>query len=385
MNLKQYLPESSTAYLFLAILLFALWYSMQPRQSEHNTAEIGTAEFSAQEQIQLLDRSAVDVETQIQRLQLYDDQLDRQIRALIENNQFKLARTRLLELAAQAVEAKNEQQLADILLLLGSLSIDEQELNAAELILQEVLDIAIRQNDTITMARSYQQLGRLNIKARALARYAAEAYDQLWLARRQIYQGNYRHSQENLQQVIEANLDIRRFGAAASAYETLADFHRHFSDSYLAQQADIEAARLYANSGQLERSRRVLNRLKSMGLQADQQLDLSTEITALFGQYQTDARQNAESRDMQMLYHHYLDKGDHQRAWQLRIKASQALDKTGERSVFERQADVLAILYSSNFAMDRARHYLHQAGELFAEFDAQKQLADTVEMQSLIY
>ena len=61
---------------------------------------------------------------------------------------------------------------------------------------------------------------------------------------------------------------------------------------------------------------------------------------------------------MQMMYHYHLQNGDRQRAWDLRIKASETLAKTSDRSMFQRQAEVMAILYSSNFAMDRARHYL---------------------------
>jgi hypothetical protein len=53
--------------------------------------------------------------------------------------------------------------------------------------------------------------------------------------------------------------------------------------------------------------------------------------------------------------------------------------------MYSRQADVLAILYSSNFEMDKARDYLNQASNLFAMQGEDELYANTQDMHSLIY
>ena len=384
MQLKQFLPQSSTAIQVIVLLFCAQWFLFQ-RDSGITAPLPETPEIPESVAMQMVDQTAPDIDEQIGRLRLNDFQLEADLAKLLEEGDFKHARTQLLEIAASAVKDNNQKQLGDVLLLLGSAAIDEQEINAAESLLYEALDIAIRQGDTMAMGRSYQQLGRLNIKTRALARYASEAYDKLWQARNQIFMGQFRDAELNLQQVIDSNLDIRRYGAAASAYETLADFHSRFHDDYQAQQAGMEAARLYASTGQLSRSSRVIENLKRQGLDQHQLQTLNAEIENLFEQHQRDANQTARAKDMQMLYHHHLNQGDSQQAWQVRIQASQTLANTSDRSMFQRQAEVMAILYSSNFAMDRAKRYLDQAGELFSGSGAEEIAAETASMASLIY
>ena len=386
LNLKQYLPESSTMLPVLALLVCAQWFwsrttsEINPQDSSQLPLEISTAE-----QFRQIQKSALDINRQIGLLNLQNAELEQQTQALLANNQFKKARTHLLEIAARAVEQGDDLKLGNILLLLGSVAIDGQELVSAELLLQEALSIARQQNDELTMARSYQQLGRLNIKVRALARYAGESYDNLWLARSQINRGQYRGAEESLKAVIKANTEIRRYGAAADALEALAGFHQRFSDDYQAQLAYAEAARLYATSGQLTQARKVVERLKSSGY-GEAELDiLDGEVKSLFRQNETDRVYASQARDLKMLYHHYSRKVEHQRAWQLRIKASRVLGKTSETAVFERGADVLAVLYNSNFAMDRAKQYLNQADTLFIGFGADQNALQTQNMQTLIY
>ncbi len=385
MQLKKFLPESSTAIQVIVVLFCAQWFLFQRDNDLPEPAVDSEPKISEAAAMYLVDKTSPDIGEQIGRLYLNDFQLEADIENQLENGDFKHARTRLLELAANAVEQNDEKQLGDILLLLGSAAIDEQEINAAEALLYEALDIAIRRGDTMGMGRSYQQLGRLNIKTRALARYASEAYDKLWQARNQIFLGQYRDAESNLQQVIDSNLDIRRYGAAAGALETMADFHFRFHDDYQAQQAGMEAARLYASTGQLSRSSRVIENLKRRGLDQQQLQALNSEIGELFQQHQKDADQTARARDLQMLYHHHLSQGDARQAWQLRIQASQTLANTSDRSMFQRQAEVMAILYSSNFAMDRAKRYLDQAGDLFSGSGAGEIAAETADMHSLIY
>ena len=53
--------------------------------------------------------------------------------------------------------------------------------------------------------------------------------------------------------------------------------------------------------------------------------------------------------------------------------------------MFRRQAEVIAVLYNSNFAMDRARKYLDKAGSIYDERGVDEMLDQTREMESLIY
>ena len=369
MNLKKLLPESSTFVQTMVLILCALWLVLNQLQNSPPTnsdSSFNEQNISEEQAMRLVNKTAADIGAQLDHLNLQSSALEKQIQQLLMQGQFKQARTQLLEIAAEAVEQDDEKKLGNILLLLGGVAIDEQEINTAEMLLHEALEIAIRRGDTMAMGSSYQQLGRLNIKTRALARYAGEAYDKLWLARNEIFRGEFRDAQTNLQDVIEANKKIRRYGAAASALETMVDFHYRFSDNYQAEQAGIEAAKLYASSGQMSRSQRVLDKLRQNGMKQDQQEALTKEIFDLRQQQEDDAAYAAEAKDMRMMYHYHLLKGDRKRAWELRIKASETLAKTSDRSMFQRQAEVMAILYSSNFAMDRARRYLNQAGELFA-------------------
>jgi hypothetical protein len=58
---------------------------------------------------------------------------------------------------------------------------------------------------------------------------------------------------------------------------------------------------------------------------------------------------------------------------------------TGDRAMFQRQADVIAVLYNSNFAIDRAKKYLDQAENLYQDGGEAELLEQTRDMESLIY
>jgi len=93
----------------------------------------------------------------------------------------------------------------------------------------------------------------------------------------------------------------------------------------------------------------------------------------------------SQARDYQMLYHHYMRKGEVEQAWKFRIKSSETLANGSHRAMFQRQAGVIAVLYNSNFAMDRARKYLDQAGSIYQHNDAREMHDETRDMESLIY
>ena len=113
--------------------------------------------------------------------------------------------------------------------------------------------------------------------------------------------------------------------------------------------------------------------------------DARREIDGLFDAFQQDQIRNSQARDYRMLYHHYLRLGQVERAWQFRIKASETLASTGDRALFQRQSDVIAVLYNSNFAMQRAREYLDRAGSIFTEQGVEDSLAQTHALAERIY
>lgn len=329
--------------------------------------------------------SEYSIASQLNHLPLEDKVQQHDIQMLLQDGQYKQAQTALLEMAANAVIRGNQSLLFDVMLLLGDVSSAEQELEMTEVYLMEALDIATRADDQHAVARSYQQLGRLHIKSREIARTASNTYDDLWIVRQQIQQGQYRNVTKNLQQVIDSNLSVRRYGAAASAYETLSEYYRTFNDDYLSIQAAGEAAKLYASSGRLDRSREILATFSHDQIDPTQARVINDEVTQLYRQYQLDVEQIAQTRQYQMLYHHYQNQGQTERAWNLRILASKSKAKTSTRLMYQRQADVIAILYNSNFSMDKARGYLQQASLLFTAQGEDGLYADTQWMKTLIY
>jgi len=86
-----------------------------------------------------------------------------------------------------------------------------------------------------------------------------------------------------------------------------------------------------------------------------------------------------------MLYHHHLRNGEVERAWEFRIKSSQVLASASDRAMYQRQADVIAVLYNSNFAIDRAKKYLDRARSLYRDSGSGAMFEQTREMEALIY
>jgi hypothetical protein len=326
-----------------------------------------------------------DIDAEMARLELDDAHRDQLIRELLHQQKFGHARTLLLEVAAAAALADDQDRLGDTLLLLGEVAINQQELSTAEIYLQEALYLTMSQDNLLATARAYQLLGRLNIRARELARRASFTYDQLWQARNSIARGMYRGVNENLQAVIAENLDIRRYGAAADAWEALASLHDKTYDGYQAQQARIEAARLYAATGQMGQVQRLLAGLDH-GLISDTDLAaVDAEMKQLFEQHQQDIMHTSQAQNYQMMYHHYLRIGEVERAWKFRIESSKTLADSSDRAMYQRQADVIAVLYNSNFAIDRARKYLDRAGSIYRDSGSAQMLEQTHDLESLIY
>lgn len=388
-KLKRLIQESPVANVIFAVALSFYLFSGNSTEQVSAPMEIPPDAYLTNSDTKVSAQSALDqsmdVSTQLAQINFDNQALELEIQRLLSNGEYKKSTTMLLEAAAVAIEQGEKNKLGNIMLLLGRVATNAQELDTAEVYLQEALDIALATGDDMAAARAYQQFGRVHIRSRQLARSAGEAYDKLWIARNQLYLGQYREAKANLDQVIDANLAIRRYGAAAGAFETLSDYYRRFHDNYMAQDAAMEAARLYASSGQIMRSRGILASLENEGLDNMQIESMRSEIDELFERHLNDVRQTAIARDYQMLYRHYKARGDYERAWKLRILASKSLANTSSRAMYARQPDVLAILYRSTFTMDKAKNYLDQASSLFADQGDDVLSASTQDMYSLIY
>lgn len=386
LKFRQHIPDHTFTTVPVLAVLFAIHYFLLRDEPAVDGIELTRGAPAYYEHWQWsFEGEELDVDAEIERLQLDDAERDRRIRELLHGGQYRQARTMLLEVAAASVVQNDQQRLADTLLLLGEVAIHQQELAAAEIYLQEALHLAIQQDNLVGTARCYQMLGQLNIRARELARRAANTYDELWQARNMTSRGLYHGVSDNLQRVIEENLEIRRYGAAADAYEALAALYDKLHDNYQARQARIEAARLFASMGQMSQVRRLLDNLDRESMTSAEIDAVEAEIQRQFERYQQDTVMTSQAQDYHMLYHHYLRRGEVERAWQFRIKSSETQARTSDRSVFQRQADIIAVLYSSNFARDRARNYLEKAGAIFSDEGVFEALEQTREMKSLIY
>lgn len=386
MGIRPHIPEHLLNSLKALAILLALIYFLMPGDEDDQGIELNAGAPSFYDHWRW--KSSIDdfdIDGELERLQLDDYARDQQIRRLLRDGLYQEARSQLLEVAAASVLQDNQSRLGDTMLLLGEVAIHQQELAAAEIYLQEALHLTIQQDDVIGTARCYQLLGQLNVRARELARRAAYNNDSLWQARIAISRELFYGVTETLQAVIDDNVAIRRFGAAADAYEAMASLHDRLHDEYQAQDARIEAARLYASSGQVNHVRRLIESLDPALLTPDQRGRIEREIDAHLQAHRRDQAQTSQARDYQMLYHHYLRKGEVERAWQFRIKSSQTLASTSDRALFQRQTDVIAVLYNSNFAMDRARSYLDKAGVIYDQQNALQQLDETRDLEALIY
>ncbi len=386
MDLRRYIPDHAATTVPLLAVLFALHYFVLRDASVDPGIEASGAQPAYYEHwLYPDDLLELDIDGELDRLELDDAARDRRIRELLHARRYPRARTLLLEVAAAAALRQDQARLGDTLMLLGEVAIHQQELAAAEIYLQEALYLTMAQENLAGTARCYELLGQLNIRARELARRAATTYDDLWQARNLTARGLYPGVSDTLERVIRENLEIRRYGAAADAWEALAALHERLHDDYQAGLARLEAARLFASIGQTTHVERVLAGVNRDYIGAAQLADAHGDIERLYAQHQHDQVQSSQAHDYRMLYHHYLRSGQPERAWHFRIKSSQTLANTSDRALFQRQADIIAVLYNSNFAMARARQYLDRAGSLYEESGNPEMRAQTRKMEDEIF
>ncbi len=386
MKLGRYIPDHAVTTVPVLALLFAIhFFFLRDDPLNDRIEATGAQPNFYQHWLGRTPENDLDIDAELERLNLDDDTRDRRIRELLEAGRYQHARTLLLEIAAAAVLQENQQRLGDTLMLLGEVAIHQQELAAAEIYLQEALYLTMSRDDSVGTARCYQLLGELNIHARELARSAANTYDELWQARNAIARGFYQGVGESLRHVIDRNLEIRRYGAAADAWEALASLHDRLHDAYPAQLARIEAAKLFAATGQSTHVQRLFDQLDTAVIGEAGLAEARGEVDQLFEQHQQDQIRASQARDYQMLYHHHLRLGQRERAWQMRIQASKTLASTSDRALFQRQADIIAVLYNSNFAMQRAREFLDRSDSLFVEQGVAESLAQNRDLEARIY
>lgn len=311
--------------------------------------------------------------------------MDSELTALLERKDYGLLRHELLTRAARAVSEGDKDSLGEVLSLLGQLSIEEQDLDSAEVYLMESLDVYETLGDDVGVAGVHMQLGRLHLKSRQLARTAGEAYDKLLVARWQLSHNDLSAAEQNFKDVIEETLAVNRYGTAASAYYSLVRLYTRNNNTFEAQRAATEASRLYAASGQLQRARAALEQLREAGVENWRMYEIEQEIERSFAEFERSVQQIERARDYRQLYNHYRSQGDQDRAWKLRLQASRSLKNVSKRAMYHRQPDALALLYVSNEDMGRAKDYFETAKQAFDEAGLEGLSSQTEKLRGQIF
>lgn len=360
------------------ILLIGVFHASSHLSSsdEGSNADVSSASLSYTSQISPFD---VKAGSEKQLLTFATSHaLPEEIQLLVRDGKYTRAKNRLLQLASLAVESENHKQLAEILSHLGEVALLQNDMDTAEVYLAEALDLFNQTNNEIAAAGVYQQLGRLHLIARQRARLASAAYDTLLVARWKISQGQFYSAETDLRRAAENNLSLNRFGAAASAYETLYKGYNREGNDYQAQLAGIEAVKLHASSGRTFDAEAILNNMHLSGLNESDFTELKAEITVLNQEFEQSVLAMGTARDQAQLYNQLQARGDVVNAWRFRRKAGASLAKASTRAQYRRQPDVLVALYKSNFSMENAKVSLQRAQEVY-----QRHGIDTQELQYL--
>ena len=298
---------------------------------------------------------------------------------------YSRARDTLLERALQAVASGDNDSLALQLSELGELALLQADLSMAEVYLTEALEMYDELNDELKVAGVHVQLGRLHLYARQRARKASDAYDQLLISRWHISEGLFYEVEDQIKQVIETNLGLNRFGAAASAYETLHRGYNSDNNILQAQNAGIEAIRLHAASGNLYGANRLLHKMKRGGMSDYEAEKVERELDLHFREYENSVLAIGAARDYSQLYNQLASRGDALQAWRFRQQAEQSLDQASSRARYRRQPDVLVNLYLSNDSMKRALSSLQKADAVYSRYGLDDGVDRSRQLQKQIY
>ena len=274
----------------------------------------------------------------------------------------------LIQEAVGAAEHEDELALAESLLALGELALDELEFDVASRHLENALRMFRSVGDETGIARSHLQIGRLHVRLRARARVAGDAYDRLLVGRAELARGQLELARANLRAAVELNLEINRLRAAADALVSLADAFFDGGDFGLAERSAADAARLYPQEFCLGESSLAISMLERLGREGHDPaaLDtLSAQVSEDLTNHQMESRDLRRAADLNNLSNHYESMGDLRKAWQLRLKANRHMGKVASRAAHRHVPDAIALLYASNFDMTWANEHLRLAADVF--------------------
>jgi hypothetical protein len=387
------IDDSVLGVAFVAIAIFLINQLITPLSSPRvprtdpvtETRDTRTTERLPPPQVVLPRFAEVDTTPATSRRNEIVEKYRAEVAALLERGDYLAARAYLMNRAAQANASGDAQTLGYVLALLGEVSTGSRDLAAAQIFLSESLAAFKSIEDRTGEAYSLMQFGRMHIKSRAIARHAANAYNLLLLSRYQLHHFQYDEAESNVKQVIRASLEIDRYGTAASALETLAQVNRLRGQTFEAENAMFEAAELYAASGREKRALDILEQLRGRGVDPSAIAERRAAIEKALDEFAANTAQIHQARDYRSLYYQYRNAGHLDRAWELRVKAAQTLAQTSKRAMYYRQPDVMAILYNSNMAMDRAEHYIDQASTMFAQQGQEALSQEARDLGALIF
>ena len=311
--------------------------------------------------------------------------LSADIETLSVTGEFQLAKSTLLERAVQAVAAADNVSLALNLGELGELALLQGDLGMAEVYLSESLELYEEYGDELQVAGIHIQIGRLHLYARKRARKASDSYDQLLISRWKISQGRFAETEAVLKEVVKANLELNRFGAAASALKTLYDGYYRDYNILEAQNVGVEAINLYAASGNLHAARSMLTTLKNNGLSRLDEEQITYQLQRHYEDYEASVQAIGAARDYAQLYNQLSSRGDALQAWRFRQQAEQSLSQASKRAQYRRQPDVLVELYRSNSSMDSALVALRKAGDLYGRNGIDEGVDRSQQLRKQIY
>jgi len=280
--------------------------------------------------------------------------------------------TDLLQTAAEAVRMERDDILGRTIAQLGSVALLNKDIESARVYLDEALEIFDISDDELGLAGVELLRGQLNIEKRWQAREAAYAYDDMQLAAWKIAKQRFDEAVPKLQSGIATNLELERFAAAAAGYELL--YKGYLKNDRLSEaiNAGSEAVRLHAASGRSIKAKKLLENLKTIGMDEGLAQNLLSELSTRLEEYESGIRQMGQANDYEQLYHHYIHEGDPVRAWQFRIKSRESLKSVSRLAMHRRQTGVIAMLYNSNDDMQRAKNSLDQARQVFSRYEAEE-------------
>lgn len=312
-------------------------------------------------------------------------ELNPELQRMMQQGEYGALNDRLLNLAAGAVADDASTRLVEVFSLLGQVAIEQGQLDSAEVYLFEALDLLGDRASGPEGAEVYMQLGRTFLRSREIARSAGYAYDALQVGRNQLSKGRIDLAEQNIKFAIDHSLSINRYNAAASGYQSLAILYSQIGDQYQAEQARLEAARLFSSSGQRLAATKELDRLRQVGVEDWRLAKVRQEISVNLANYERDIAQIGAARDYQRLYHYYLKEKSLARAWHFRLLASKSLEGVSKRTLFHRQQGVLALLYNSNDAMAQAKRYFAEASDNFVRLGLMERRGQTQAMAREVY